>query len=58
MSVDVETWAQAHGMTAEEADRELGRRVNEAASRVRSQLVTELGDMGDPIRSMTVGTEG
>lgn len=56
VSVDVEAWAQARGKTVEEAERELGRRIDEATSPIRDRLAAELGDMREVIQSMTVST--
>ncbi|RZU77610.1 hypothetical protein EV384_6341 [Micromonospora kangleipakensis] len=58
VAVDVEAWAQAQGKTVEEADRELGRRINDATSPMLAKLVTELGDMGGSILSATMSTGG
>ncbi|SIN14336.1 hypothetical protein SAMN04489832_3398 [Micromonospora cremea] len=56
VAVDVETWAQARGKTAEEAQRVLHQRINDATTPMLAELTTELGDMADSILSATVST--
>jgi hypothetical protein len=56
VSVDVEAWAKARGKTADEAQRVLHQRIDDAATPMLAKLTTGLGDMGEVIQSAGVST--